>query len=124
MPDTTLTLPDIVAYVLEQAEETDLDGVVNAVKNRREILRAKAAAAVTVGDPVTLADLSPAYLNGLPGTVKDITTRGTKRIATVTLTAQTASQLSFTGTKFAHLAGTDKPYDLHVPASCCRVTTG
>lgn len=124
MSDILMTLPDVVAFVLGQAGETDLDGVVNAVKSRREILREMAAAAVTVGDAVTLADLAPAYLNGLPGTVKDITMRARKRVATVTLSAQTASRLGFTGTKFAHLAGTDKPHDLCVPASCCRVATG
>lgn len=124
MSDILMTLPDVVAFVLGRAGETDLEGVMNAVNSRREILREIAAAAVTVGAPVTLADLSPAYLNGLPGTVKDIATRGNKRIATVTLTAQTASKLGDAGSRFAHLAGTDRPYDLRVPASCCRVTAG
>jgi hypothetical protein len=123
MSTAPLALPDIVGYVLEQADENDLDGIAEAMASRRRLLREKAAAAVTVGAPVTIADIRPKYLVGLVGTVKEITTGRGGRIATVTLTKQSTQTLAFTSGKYASLAGQDTTYDLTgVPLSCCKIT--
>lgn len=75
-----------VEYVLERADEHDLNGIAQAMNSRRRLLREKAAAAVTLGATVTITDISPKYLSGLVGTVKDIVAGRGKQIATVTLT--------------------------------------
>lgn len=119
----TLELPTVVEYVLERADEHDLNGIAQAMNSRRRLLREKAAAAVTVGATVTIADISPKYLSGLVGTVKDIVAGRGKRVATVTLTKESTATLGFSSNKYGFLVGRDS-FDLTgVPLSCCKVTT-
>lgn len=125
MPAPALSLPDIVGYVLDQADENDLDRIAQAMASRRSLLREKAAAAVTVGATVTIDGIRPRYLVGLVGTVKEITTGRGKRLATVTLTKQSTQTLAFASDRFAFLAGQDCTHDLTgIPLSCCKVTAG
>ncbi|MGW4528864.1 hypothetical protein [Amycolatopsis sp. NPDC004378] len=122
MSTATLELPDVVGFVLERADENDLDGIAQAMKSRRGILREKAAAAVTEQATVTIADISPKYLNGLSGVVKEIVNGRGKRHATITLDKASTSTLAFSSGKYGFLAGRDT-YDLSgVPLSCCKVT--
>lgn len=63
------TLTDIAA----NADESDLERVIAAVKARRTALGQVRAAAVQVNAHVELHGLTPKYLNGLTGTVTSIT---------------------------------------------------
>ncbi|WP_370973636.1 hypothetical protein [Amycolatopsis sp. cg9] len=123
MSTATLELRAVVAFVLEHAEENDLDAITKATKSRRGVLREKVAAEVTEQAKVTLVDLSPQYLNGLTGVVTTITSGGRgQRRATVTLDKGSTNTLAFSSEKFGHLAGRDS-YDLPgVPLSSCKVT--
>jgi len=59
------TISDIVL----NANEDDLDRIIQSVKDRRKVLSAARAAEVQIGMACTLTGLSPKYLNGLTGTV-------------------------------------------------------
>jgi len=121
MSTAPLELSDVVGYVLESADENDLDGIAQAMKSRRNILRVKAAAAVTEKATVTIDGISPKYLNGLSGVVKEIV-NGRGQHATVTLDKASTHKLAFSSDKYGFLAGRDS-YDLTgVPLSCCKVT--
>lgn len=123
MTTATLELPDVVGYVLERADENDLDGIAQAMKSRRNLLREKAAAAVTVMATVTIADISPKYLNGLTGIVKEIVNGRGQRHATVTLDKASTSTLAFSAAKYSYLVGRDSHDLTGVPLSCCKVTS-
>lgn len=59
------TISDIVL----NANEDDLDRILQSVRDRRKVLSAARAAEVQIGMACTLTGLSPKYLNGLTGTV-------------------------------------------------------
>lgn len=121
MPTATLELADVVGFVLQSAGETDLDGIARAIKSRRSVLREIAAAKVGVTAEVTIADISPKYLNGLSGVVKEIVDGRRGRIATIALDKGSTSTLAYSSSKFRFLAGQES-YDLSgVPVSCCRI---
>jgi hypothetical protein len=65
-------LPEVTDFILSQAQQRDIDAIIEACKQRRRALRDIQAAAISVGDEVTVDRLSPAYLNGLSGTVIQI----------------------------------------------------
>ncbi|WP_447008697.1 hypothetical protein ACRAKJ_25770 [Saccharothrix sp. DSM 118769] len=113
-------MAEVIGFVLERADESDLDRIIDAVKKRRGLLRDKAAADVKEGKPVTLYGLKPAYLNGLTGIVKSIEPGRTTR-AVVRLDRQSTMALAYSSDKYASLSGRDS-YDLKgIPVTCCRV---
>jgi hypothetical protein len=115
-----LTRTDLIRFVLDQADEADLDALGEAARQRRTSLRAITAAAVKEGAPVKIRDIKPKYLNGLTGTVKAIETIRAKRCAVVTLDRDSTQQLAIASAKYASLINHDS-YDLTgVPLSCCE----
>lgn len=115
MPETQPS--DVIAFIVARADETDLTNIINAVKARRRTLGQISAAAVKVGATVTLEGLSPKYLNGLTGTVKNIS--GAR--CTVTLDEASTNDLGFRSTRFYLLPG-QKNYDLNgIPTQCAKV---
>jgi hypothetical protein len=72
-PDPAPTaLTDVIAWTLNQATRDDLERVIGAVKQRRQILGQITAAAVAVDARVKLTGLSPRYLNDRTGKVTAI----------------------------------------------------
>jgi hypothetical protein len=121
MSTATPELPDVVGFVLERADENDLDSIAQAMKSRHGILREKAAAAVTEQATVTIRGIKPKYLTGLSGVVKEIVNGRGTRLATITLDKASIDTLAYSSTRYAFLAGCDS-YDLSgVPLSCCKV---
>lgn len=115
-------LPDVIAYIIDKADESDLDTLTLSIRRRRDALRAVAAAAVTVGASVTIRDVSPKYLNGLTGTVTNIETRARKQIASVELDRESTRRLALSSTKYAYLID-HRSYELSgVPLACCDVS--
>lgn len=110
----------VLAFVVNESEESDLDRLFQAIKDRRKALHAIRAAQVCKDATVTLDGLSPKALNGLKGKVEAI--RGTA--ADVLLDDESTSQLAFSRTKFATQARyaqtASEGYLLHgVPLGCC-----
>jgi hypothetical protein len=64
----TTTLSDVLAFI-SSASSTDLPVLSRACTQRGKALHEERGAALRDGDEVELRDLSPAYLNGLTGTV-------------------------------------------------------
>ncbi len=121
MPPPNAELRDVVEFVLERAEGNDLEEIAQAMETCRQILQERDAAEVTEQMTVTLAGLTPQYLNGLSGVVTKIARdRGRPRV-TVTLDKRSANTLAFC--KYGHVTGHDS-YDLEdLPLSCCKVVS-
>lgn len=115
-------LPDVVNYVLERADKSDLDAIAQAIDQRRREWQEKAPAAVTVNATVTTSNVFPTYLAGLTGVVKAITP-GDVQYVTLTLDQASTNKLAASSKAHAHLAGRSS-FDLPgIPLSCCRVTS-
>lgn len=122
MPESTMNVSDILRFVLERADETDLDRLARAIRSRHRTLKEKAAAGVTEGVKVRLDGINPKYLAGLTGTVKSISPSGRTRRAVITLDKQSSSALALATEKYRFLIGKDS-YDLTgIPVTCCQVT--
>lgn len=120
MTTAPVELPDVVNYVLERADENDLDSIVQAINQRRLELSEKVPAAVTIGATVTIGEITPAYWAGLSGVVKAITP-GHVQYLTLTLDQASTNKLAASAKKYAHLVDRDS-YDLAgIPLGCCMV---
>ncbi len=113
-----MTMPaELLSFVVLNADENDLDRIIEAVKGRRRALHEAAAAAVQVGSTVTLHNLSPKALNGLHG---EVATINGKR-ADVLLDEESTAMLRFSRTRYALSVGSDPTFVLHgVPLTACR----
>lgn len=117
-----LTRTDLVRFVLNQADEADLDALIEAARERRKSLRAITASSVKEGATVKLRDIKPKYLIGLTGTVKAIETIRRKRCAVVTLDRDSTQKLAISSPSHGWLFNHDS-YDLTgIPLSCCEMT--
>jgi hypothetical protein len=115
-------LSGVVSYVLERADDSDLDAIAQAIDQRRRQLQEKAPAAVTINATVTISTIFPPYLAGLSGVVKAITP-GDVQYVTLTLDQASTNKLAAVSPTYAHLAGRDS-YDLPgIPLTCCRPTS-
>lgn len=121
MTDGAATMAEVIGFVLEQADESDLDRITDAVKKRRGVLRDKAAADVKEGKQVTLYGLRPAYLNGLTGTVKSIKPGRTRKVV-VTLDRRSTSVLAYSSADYHSLHGQDSHDLTGIPITCCQVS--
>lgn len=114
------SLQESVSFILTQAGDTDIDRIIDAVKERRKILSKIRAASVAVGAPVRLDGLSPRYLNGLTGTVTKID--GNR--CTVTLDEESTERLRWGRTRF-HIPASVKEYPLTgIPLGCAHLHDG
>lgn len=95
-----------VCAQISTATAEDLDVYIDAIRRRRKDLTAIRSADVRSGSEVKTAGMSPKYLNGLTGTVTEITGQR------CTLLLDPHSQDMLRGTKFAyqlpHLRGIPK----------------
>jgi hypothetical protein len=113
-----VTITDLIAFVLNQADPSDLDALRGALSKRDRTLQEITAAAVKPGVEVTLQRISPKYLVGLTGTVKSISERSTRR-AVVTLDKRSTQLLALASTRFRIPFDADS-YDLSgVPVTAC-----
>jgi hypothetical protein len=112
-----MTMPaELLSFIVLQADEADLERIIQSVKDRRRALANAAAAAVQVGATVTLHNISPKALAGLTGDVESI---NGKR-ADVLLTADSTNALRFSSTRF-YVPAEDERYVLRgVPLTACR----
>ena len=111
-----MTMPaTLLSFIIMEADEHDLDRIIQSVKDRRKVLRDARAAAVQIGADVTLDNLSPKYLNGLEGTVVVISGKR----ADVRLTEKSTGLLRFSGTRFHVPEGTTEYVLRGVPLSTC-----
>lgn len=111
------TPADVIAFIVARADETDLANILNAVKARRKALGQINAAAVKVGQRVTLDGLSPKYLNGLTGTVLSV--EGAR--CTVTLDRDSTTSLRYAGQRF-RIPTEHMEYNLGgIPTQCAKV---
>lgn len=106
----------LLAFIINEATDGDLERILEAVKSRRHTLRDLRAVAVQKDATVTLDGLSPKALNGLTGTVETI--HGNR--ADVRLDEKSTRELAWSRTKFAGAAQSAETYLLHgVPLGCC-----
>lgn len=116
MTTATTTRADVLAYIAAHATQDDLDAFSNALTARQKTLDATHAATLTVGTPVTLAGLSPKYLEGSTGKVQRIS--GTR--ADVLLDKNSTARLAARRTRFYVPVGTEEFLLLGVPLTACR----
>ncbi|MEU4095961.1 hypothetical protein [Streptomyces sp. NPDC026673] len=91
MSDSRLTLPEVTAHIAAHASGADLTRIGEVVKERRKALATMAAARVTVGAEVEIANISPTYYTGKRGTVEAIE-RGAARVK---FNAESTNELRF-----------------------------
>lgn len=116
---TTTPFAEALSYVTDQADVSDLDRLLEAIKRRRRALQAVRAAAVRVGSTVTLDDISPKYLIGLTGAVTTIE----RNRATVTLDANSTARLRYSGRRRFYVPADADAFPLTgVPLSCCLLS--
>ncbi|MFJ3714092.1 MULTISPECIES: hypothetical protein [unclassified Streptomyces] len=110
-----VTLAQVVRYITLHADETDIDRIYAAAKERGRTLRNIRAAAVTKGVDVTIAGIRPAYLNGLSGTVTELEQKRTQTVVTVRLDAESTDLLR----AHRYVPPSQARGLLRIPASCC-----
>ncbi|WP_225302853.1 hypothetical protein [Nonomuraea aurantiaca] len=79
-----MTVTDVMTFV-SQADEDTLDQLVLAIEQRREVVKAIAAAALKEGDVVEIHSIKPAYFKGMRGRIVTIETIRRTRCARVAL---------------------------------------
>ncbi|MDP4510308.1 hypothetical protein [Nonomuraea turcica] len=79
-----MTVTDVMTFV-SQADEGTLDQLILAIQQRREVVKAIAAAALKEGDVVEIHSIKPAYLKGMRGRIVTIETIRKTRCARVAL---------------------------------------
>ena len=115
---TTIEFSDVLDYIIDRADDEDIDRLYEAIKVRNKALRARAAAAVRIGADVTLTAVSPKYLVGMTGTVVGI--KGQR--ADVELDEASTSRLRIVGRRRFFIAPDAKRYIVQgVPMSSCSI---
>ncbi|MCL4414435.1 MAG: nitrile hydratase subunit beta [Actinobacteria bacterium] len=110
------TLADVLGFIINGSTADDLERIVDMVRQRQGALRALQAAAVSVGDQVRIAGLSPKYLNGLEGVVESIS----KARGNVRLSETSTDCLRLVGGTRFFIRDDETRYLLRgVPLSCC-----
>ncbi len=107
------TISDIVL----NADEHDLDRLVQALKDRRKTLASARASQVQVGMKARTSGLTPKYLNNLTGVVQRGNGRSAGRMA-ILLDESSTTTLRWQGAKF-RIAPDAKEYLLDgIPTQC------
>ena len=115
------TISDIVL----NADEDDLNRIIQSVKDRRKVLAAARAADVHIGATVMLTGLTPKYLNGLTGVVvRDPHGRSGTRAFGCKLDKNSTALLRRSGTRFFVAEGVEEYVLPGVPMSCFKVLVG
>lgn len=112
-----ITFEDVLDYILDGASDEEIDRIWDAARTRQKVLRAKAAALVSVGTRVSLTDISPKYMAGLTGDVTDIT--GSR--ATVRFDGKSTLVLRRKGNRRFYIPRDVEEYEVSgIPLSTCR----
>lgn len=117
MTTTTVTLQDVIGFIVTSADDADIDRIHDALRQRRRALAAVTAAAVRPGMDVRLDGLSPKYLNGLTGTVESI--NGNR--CSVLLDEESTQNLRFAGKRFYVPIDMTNYIMRGVPLQCAKV---
>lgn len=108
----TATLQDAIAFI-HGADDSDIKRMQDALKARHKALRDIRAASVREGSEVVTSGLSPKYLDGLRGVVRNI--KGQRASLHIT---DDASLRQITGTKYGPFAPVDEYTLSGIPLSC------
>ena len=112
-----ITFEDVLDYILDGATDEEIDRVWDAARTRQKVLRAKAAALVSVGTRVTLVDISPKYMAGLTGEVTQIV--GNR--ASVLIDGKSTMTLRYKGKRRFYIPRDVEEYEVNgIPLSTCR----
>ena len=112
-----MSLTNTIEFITDSATETDIDRVIDAINVRRTALRARAAAAVTVGMATRIEGIKPNSLSGLTGTV----TRIEGNRATVRLDAASTRVARYKGARRFYIPADTTEYEMSgIPLSCCK----
>ncbi|MFJ9167282.1 hypothetical protein ACIRPK_23945 [Kitasatospora sp. NPDC101801] len=115
-----MSLADAIDYILTTATETDLDRVIDAVRDRNRNLGKIRSAAVTVGSTVTTKNLDRKFLVGLTGTVATI--QG--KFAALTLDEASTNQLRWARQTTIKVPADTKNFLLNgIPLACLSVSS-
>jgi hypothetical protein len=99
------SIVDALTFVANAPSDDELERIAAAITARRRALREVRSAAVTIGTPVVIQNISPAYLKGLTGTVESFT-RGKRTRVDVRLDKKSTDILRFQGARFPVPAAT------------------
>jgi hypothetical protein len=111
-----MTIAELLAGIHSLETQHDLDAVFEAYKSRSKALRSVRAAAITLGNKVTIANITPKSLNGLTGVV---TALGSGTYATVTLDPESTDKLRWGRTSRFVIGPDETEYPLKgIPKSC------
>ena len=113
----TVTMAEVIDYILDHADSADIDRVYEAAKMRHKTLQAKAASAVRIGMTIRLNGISPKYLNGMTGEVVSID----RQRASVLLDERSTRTLRVKGGRRFYIPADVKQYEVSgVPLSTCH----
>jgi hypothetical protein len=76
-PDTSFSA--VVTFIANSANLGDIEQLQAAYAARTATLRTQRARAIEVNQPVEIANITPAYLKGMTGTVESIDSSGRKK---------------------------------------------
>src|SRR5690625_2137342 len=111
---TTPTLGQVKAWI-NATDDAGLDEVLAALQARHDTLHSQRAEQATIGRDVTIVDVTPAYLNGLDGTIED----SDEDTVSVRLTCESTGRLRFSGQDRYDIGAAMNFLLEGVPASCC-----
>ena len=114
------TADDVVRFLNTCTDMTVLRTIARQASHRQKQVETRAAAAAEIGTRVTLAGLSPQYLNGLTGTIDSRSTRGKARVD-IRLDAASTAALRSRNTSRFYIAPSAETYVVHgVPIDCAK----
>jgi aspartokinase-like uncharacterized kinase len=112
----TPTFGDALTYIAGSADDAEIDLIVEAVQQRRKLLRAIVASRVTVGMATRIDNISPKYLVGMTGEVVEIS----GKYAKVRLDKRSTSTLRVRGGRRFYVPNDTDSYLMSgIPTSCC-----
>lgn len=118
---STITLAEVLHFIASDATTDDIERIREFTKNRVRMLRDARSADISIGQVITLQDISPKSLDGMTGTVTKISSGRGKRRATVLLDPTSTQRLRFLRTRFSTqipAGATEFPIE-GVPLTCC-----
>jgi hypothetical protein len=113
------TLSEVLDWIA-QADNEDLDVILDMLRMRRQTIAEANTALAKVGMKVTFRNLSPRYLNGLTGTIRAINSTGSR--GTIKLDELSTNRLALTKQNRFH-AEVGTTYTMEgVPLSACELS--
>jgi hypothetical protein len=89
-----MTITELLAGIHSLESQQELDAVFEAFKSRSKVVRSIRAAAISLGDTVSIVNITPKALTGLKGTVNELG----PTYAVLTLDAESTEKLRWART--------------------------